>query len=214
MFGGCLEVHAGRGRISWREVPETYTMVFPLATLGGRYVDPQLDFNLQGAADRMIIPFHVVTGEPVESQGENFARAIGLRTGIATMLAWEPPFGAADPAPVFAVEEMVRWVKTATGRDPILRYEGWGTDYSKLVRSCPRMVSSSHDAPSQDLKWLFWQQPSLGVVPGVPGGRVDHVWWNGDEDGLEGFFRSGALLADRPGAARADAGDRADAGGV
>jgi hypothetical protein len=193
MYGGCLEVHSGRGRIAWRDIPEDYRLVFAMATLGSRYVDPFLDLNLQGIGNtnRWLIPFHIVTAEPAELQCEHFARTVGLRAGGATMIAWEPAFGATAPAPVTTVCDIIRWLKMATGRNPIVRYEKTA-DYSQLVRECPRMVSPAQEQPTGD-NWRFWQQPSLNLG----NGRFDRVWWNGDEDALEGFYRWGALPADR-----------------
>jgi hypothetical protein len=199
MFGGCLEVHAGRGRIQWRDVPAEYVLVFAMATLGSRYVDPLLDINLQGLAEtgRWLIPFHVVTAEPAGLQCEHFAKTVGLRTGGPTMVAWEPAFGAADPAPPPVIEDVIHWLETATGRLPVVRAAR--VPETALMRDCPRMVSPSPEHPKGP--WWFWQQPRLEVVPGITGGRVDHVWWNGTQDELEPFYRSGQLPRDRARAA-------------
>jgi hypothetical protein len=116
-------------------------------------------------------------------QCEHFARAIGLHADVPVMLAWEDPYQSGNLAPVDVVEEMIRWLKTATGRLPIIRYQGIG---STVIEPCPRINRDPHD------NWLFHQEYVPGVVPGIAG-RVEHVWFKGSEDELKAFVRSGAV---------------------
>jgi hypothetical protein len=195
MYGGCIEVHAGRGQIRWREVPASYTHVFARVSAGSRYVDPMLGFNLAGIddTDRLLIPYLVASAEPAELQCRNFAGNIGLRQGMATMVAADQQIGLGAPRPPKdIIHELVRWLHTATGRNPILR--------GAVVTDCPLVLTGPLASSSGAGDWLFRQTADPGVVPGVPNGRLEQVWWNGTEDELAQFYRSGALPADRSGA--------------
>jgi hypothetical protein len=178
MYGGCIEVHAGSGRIRWPEVPAGYTHVFLRVSAGSRYVDPMLGFNLAGIDDteRLLIPYLVASAEPAELQCSNFAGNIGLRQGMATMVAADQQIGLSAPRPPDEIlHDLVRWLKTATGRNPILR----GAAVPGL-NHCPLMLTE----PPRNDSWLFWQNAD---------GRLEHVWWNGTEDELAQFYRSGTL---------------------